>query len=78
MKKTAFVIATLVTFSATAATAPAEARGLHVGRAATSAAVAAAVAAGVAASAYGYGYGYHNPGYVAYAAPYAYRGWAPY
>jgi hypothetical protein len=85
MKKMAIFAATLATLSTIAATAPVEARGLHVGRAATGAAVAAAVAAGVAASAYAYGpsyyvpgYAYYDPGYVVYAGPHFYRGWVTY
>lgn len=86
MKKTAMIVAILVTLSAVAATAPAEARGLRFGRAATGAAVVTALAAaGVAASTYGYGpdyyapdYRYFNPGYAVYAGPRFYRGWAPF
>jgi hypothetical protein len=76
MKKTALMIAAVTALAATAATAPAEARGFGV-----AAGIAAAVAAGVAADTYynsGYGYyggpvyyhthyyGYHRYGYRRY------------
>jgi hypothetical protein len=68
MKKTALVLAAVTALVATAATAPAQARGFGVATG-----IAAAVAAGVAADAYyNSGYGYYG-GPVYYHTPY--YGW---
>jgi hypothetical protein len=68
MKKTALILAAVTALAATAATAPAQARGFGV-----AAGIAAAVAAGVAADTYyNSGYGYYG-GPVYYHAPY--YGW---